>query len=69
MAHKQEIELFISDDGELKVHIKGVKGPGCMKVLDSLAKETGELKNTQLTGEYYEKPLDITRPETKIQES
>ncbi len=56
MPAKHEIELFISDDGELKVHIKGMKGPGCVKILDSLVKEVGIEKSRQLTGEYYESP-------------
>jgi len=55
MPNSHEIELFISEDGELKVHIKGLKGQGCLKVMDSLAKEVGYLKNKELTGEYYEK--------------
>lgn len=54
MPAKHEIELFISDDGELKVHIKGMKGPGCLKILASLTKEVGIEKSRQLTGEYYE---------------
>jgi hypothetical protein len=62
MAGKQEIELFISEDGELKVHIKGIKGPGCTKVLDSLAKELGTVKEQQPTSEYYESEnKDINR--------
>jgi hypothetical protein len=56
MPNSQEIELFISDDGELKVHIKGMKGPGCLKIMESLAKEVGYLKEKELTSEYYEKP-------------
>ncbi len=55
MPKSHEIELFISDDGELKVHIKGMKGPGCLKILDSLAKEMGYLKEKELSPEYYEK--------------
>lgn len=54
MAGKQEIELFISDDGELKVHIKGLKGPSCLKALESLIKEIGSEKERNLTSEYYE---------------
>lgn len=53
MAGKQEIELFISDDGDLKVHIKGMKGPGCLKVLEALTSEIGSEKERTLTGEYY----------------
>ena len=56
MANNQELELFISDDGELKVHIKGIKGQGCLKTLESLVKDIGFVKGKELTGEYYEKP-------------
>jgi len=54
MPAKQEIELFISDDGEVKVHIKGMKGTGCIKTLESLEKELGTEKERILTSEYYE---------------
>jgi hypothetical protein len=54
MPGKHEIELFISEEGELKVHIKGIKGPGCTKILESLAKEIGIEKDRELTSEYYE---------------
>jgi len=66
MADKHEIELFISDDGELKVHIKGIKGPACLKVLDSIVKEVGIEKARELTSEYYEKIKDTSN--TKIKE-
>lgn len=66
MPEKNEIELFISDDGELKVHIKGIKGPGCLKVLDGLAKEGGIVKEQKLSAEYYEKPLTQTKQSSQI---
>ena len=56
MLNSHEIELFISEDGELKVHIKGMKVRGCLRFLDSLVKGVGYLKDKELTGEYYEKP-------------
>jgi len=56
MAEKHEIELFISDDGELKVHIKGIKGKSCLKIVDALSEGTGQEKQRNLTGEYYEVP-------------
>ena len=65
MAEKHELELFISEDGELKVHIKGIKGPGCVKILDNLAKELGTQKGRNLTSEYYEKGQ--INPNTNIQ--
>lgn len=64
MPDKHEVELFISEDGELKVHIKGIKGPGCLKTMDSLVKEIGTIKEKNLTSEYYESVKDVT--DTKI---
>lgn len=55
MSAKQEIELFISEDGELKVHIKGIKGPLCLKTLEALVGSLGSEKGRTLTSEYYER--------------
>jgi hypothetical protein len=66
MQNQQEIELFISEDGELKFHIKGTKGPGCLRVLDSFAKDIGTVKDKQLTGEYYEKPQTELNSDTNV---
>ncbi len=66
MAAKQEIELFISDDGQLKVHIKGMKGPGCLKVIESITKEVGILQEKQLSSEYYEQPGTTVANESKL---
>jgi copper chaperone CopZ len=60
MAGKHEIELFISEDGELKVHIKGVKGPSCVKALEAAMKNVGPVKDQALTAEYYSSEQSIT---------
>ena len=51
---QHDIELEISKTGEVKVHIKGVKGKGCLKYAEFLAQLVGEVKSQQLTSEYYE---------------
>ena len=66
MAGKQEVELFISDDGELKVHIKGMKGPGCLKVLEALTKGIGSEKERALTSEYYESKKNMNTTSAKL---
>lgn len=66
MPDKQEIELFITEDGELKVHIKGVKGHGCLKSLEAMAGQMGELKDKQLTSEYYEQVKNKNTNNNKI---
>ncbi|MBM3249543.1 MAG: DUF2997 domain-containing protein [Candidatus Omnitrophica bacterium] len=63
MAGKQEVEIFISDDGELKVHIRGIKGPSCVDVLEKLAGD-GEIKEKVLSSEYYETVKEA--PKTRI---
>lgn len=54
MAGKEEMEIEISSSGEVKVHIKGVKGKGCLKYASLLEKVIGEIKEKTLTTEYYE---------------
>ena len=65
MADKHEIELFISENGEVKVHIKGIKGNACLGTLDSFAKPVGKKHNVNLTPEYYLKPDTTTKNQVR----
>ncbi len=55
---QHEIEIRIAPNGKVKVHVKGVKGKGCLEYAKWLTKVLGRVENQQLTSEYYE-------PETK----
>ena len=55
---QHDIEVTISKTGEVKVHIKGVKGKACMEYAKWLTNAIGVVKDQKLTSEYYE-------PETK----
>lgn len=55
---QHDIEITISKAGEVKVHIKGAKGKSCLAYAKWLSQLVGNVKNQQLTSEYYE-------PETK----
>ncbi|MHC4060312.1 MAG: DUF2997 domain-containing protein [Planctomycetota bacterium] len=55
---RHEVEITISKSGEVKVHVKGVKGKGCIEYAKWLTEIVGKVKDQKLTGEYYE-------PETK----
>ncbi len=55
MTQGHEVEIFISLTGELKIHIKGMSGPECVKVGKALARGQGKLAGKSLTSEYYEK--------------
>ncbi len=51
---QHEVEITISKTGEVKVHVKGVKGKACLAYSKWLAELVGKVKNKQLTSEYYE---------------
>lgn len=53
---KNEIDVTITPNGEVRVHIKGIKGKKCMDLVQFLQKEAqlGEIAQQQLTSEYYE---------------
>jgi hypothetical protein len=55
---QHDVEITISGTGEVKVHVKGVKGKGCVEYAKWLTRVVGKVKDEQLTSEYYE-------PETK----
>ena len=61
MAERQEVEISISPSGEVKAHITGIKGQGCLKLVQALERELGMMKDQRLTSEYYEPDV-----ETKI---
>ncbi|MDD2703012.1 MAG: DUF2997 domain-containing protein [Candidatus Omnitrophica bacterium] len=54
MADKQEIEIFISEDGRVKYHIKGIKGKKCVDAAKAALSPLGQIKDMEYTSEYYE---------------
>ena len=55
---QHDIEVTISKTGEVRVHVKGAKGKACLEYAKWLTDVLGNVKEQQLTSEYYE-------PETK----
>jgi len=51
---QHEVDITISKSGEVKVHIKGAKGKGCLEYAKWLTKVVGKVKNQQMTSEFYE---------------
>ena len=51
---QRDVQITISKTGEVKVHIKGIKGKSCLKFGAFLADVVGKVKSQQLTSEYYE---------------
>ena len=63
---QQDFEITISKTGEVKVHIKGVKGKACLDYVKWLEQVVGKVKSRNLTSEYYE-PDAQTRIEARQQ--
>ena len=63
---KEEIEILISSEGRLKIHIKGVHGPSCVDLARDIASGLGKEKSKTLTNEYYEKAETKTKAGTYI---
>ncbi len=59
---KVTAEVSVSDTGEVQVHIKGIKGEGCMVLVDHLAEHLGKVVSLEKTGEAYEREGEV-RPQ------
>jgi hypothetical protein len=51
---QHEVEIKISKTGEVRVHIKGVKGKACLAYAKWLQEIVGQEAKRQLTSEHYE---------------
>ena len=65
MPVKQEIEVIISPEGEVKIEVRGMHGPGCVPEVERVAQALGEVKSHERKPEYYLKPGDAR---TKVEE-
>jgi hypothetical protein len=59
MPHR-EFEITIGKTGEVELHVKGIKGRGCLEAVKIFESIVGELKSQQQTSEFYE-------PEEQVQ--
>ena len=50
---KHEIEIEITKTGEVRVHVKGVRGKGCLAYAKLFQDIIGKIKEQRLTEEYY----------------
>ena len=54
-----EFDIEIKPDGEVKIHVKGAKGPLCLEYAKLFEKILGSSGTRELTGEYYEAPSGV----------
>jgi hypothetical protein len=51
----QEIEVFIDEDGQVHIEVRGVKGMGCLDLTKDLEEALGgEIESREMTPEAYE---------------
>jgi len=51
---QQDFDIEVRANGEVKVHMKGVKGKGCLEYSALFEDLIGEIKDQTLTSEHYE---------------
>ena len=61
MAKKEELEIHILKNGEVKVDIKGGQGKSCTNYIKLFEEILGSLRDKQFKPEYYE-----PEPKTRI---
>ena len=54
-----EFDIEIKPGGEVKIHIKGVKGQACMDYVKLFEQIVGEARDVEHTSEYYEPPTGV----------
>lgn len=57
---KQEMEITIGPDGEVKIEVIGVKGRSCVDVSEFLEEALGDVVEREYTREYYQQPTEGT---------
>lgn len=54
MAGKNELEIEISNDGEVTIHVQGVKGKKCMDLTRELEESLGVVTAREMKSSFYE---------------
>ncbi len=60
MNKKEELEIFISEEGEIKVRVRGARGGSCMTVLEKFAGKVGRIRDVVKTPEFYQEDVSTT---------
>jgi len=61
MKGREELEILISESGEVRVMVKGIKGPSCIKTAENFAGNIGRIKEMTKTSEFYQKEKNGVR--------
>lgn len=67
MAVRQEIDIQITPDGEVKLTVRGAPGGECLELTRALEEELGIVVEREKTSEFYQQPATV-EDEVKIGE-
>jgi hypothetical protein len=51
---QREFDISIGANGMVELHVKGIKGRGCLEVIKLFEQIVGEMRDEQRTSEFYE---------------
>lgn len=60
MANRHDLEINISDSGEVEITVKGVAGTSCTEITKDLEDMLGIVTDRGKTSEYYKTPVEGT---------
>lgn len=58
MAVRQEIDIEITPDGEVKLKVRGAPGGQCLELTKALEASLGVVLEREMTSEYYQQPVE-----------
>ena len=59
MAERHDINITISDTGDVQITVNGINGPKCIDATDFLESDIGEVISQEKTSEYYKQDNKI----------
>jgi hypothetical protein len=64
MGVKREMEIEISSEGKVSIHVKGVAGKECLEFSRFLEEALGEVVEQERTSEYYMEEIPVMDTDT-----
>jgi len=55
----QEMEIQVDREGNVNLHVRGVKGEECIMITKSIEEPLGEIVERTLSGEFYQEQKTI----------
>jgi hypothetical protein len=67
MAEKHDLNITISETGEIEIKVEGINGPKCIELTKDLENELGQIISREKTSSYYKQDVNINTDIKKSQ--